>query len=82
MLDVVLSQFQYVYCLVRKRHVWFVHFPPLLDLEKELIDLLLMHKAAVALPGDALGKTTLLQHKIKPIRESLQRREQIVDSLS
>ncbi len=35
------------------------------DLEKELIDLLLMHKDAVALPGDALGKTTLLQHKIK-----------------
>ncbi len=35
------------------------------DLEKELVNLLLLHKAAVALPGDALGKTTLLQHKIK-----------------
>ncbi len=35
------------------------------DLEKDLVNLLLLHKAAVALPGDALGKTTLLQHKIK-----------------
>ncbi len=29
------------------------------------MNLLLLHKAADALPGDALGKTTLLQHKIK-----------------
>ncbi len=29
------------------------------------MNLLLLHKAASALPGDALGKTTLLQHKIK-----------------
>ncbi len=35
------------------------------DLEGELVNLLLLHKAAVALPGDALGKTTLLQHRIK-----------------
>ncbi len=35
------------------------------DLEGELVNLLLLHKAAVAMPGDALGKTTLLQHKIK-----------------
>ncbi len=35
------------------------------DLEKELVHLLHLHKAAVALPGEALGKTTLLQHKIK-----------------
>ncbi len=28
------------------------------DLEGELVNLLLLHKAAVALPGDALGKTT------------------------
>ncbi len=34
------------------------------DLEKELVILLLLHKTAVALPGDALDKTTLLQHKI------------------
>ena len=35
------------------------------DLEGDLVKLLMLHKAAVALPGDALGKTTLLQHKIK-----------------
>ncbi len=35
------------------------------DLERELINLLLLHKAAVALPGDALDKTTLMQHGIK-----------------
>ncbi len=35
------------------------------DLEQELINLLLKHKAAVALPGDALGKTDLLKHQIK-----------------
>ncbi len=35
------------------------------DFERELVNLLLLHKAAVALSGDALGKTTLLQHKIK-----------------
>ena len=35
------------------------------DLESHLINLLFLHKAAVALPGDALGKTTLLKHRIK-----------------
>ncbi len=35
------------------------------DLEGDLIKLLFLHKPAVALPGDALGKTTELQHKIK-----------------
>ncbi len=38
---------------------------PDITLEWELVNLLLLHKAAVALPGDALGKTTLLQHRIK-----------------
>ncbi len=35
------------------------------DLEQELINLLLKHNEAVALPGDALGKTNLLKHQIK-----------------
>ncbi len=35
------------------------------DLEQELINLLIKHKAADALPGDALGKTDLLKHQIK-----------------
>ncbi len=35
------------------------------DLEGDVVKLLLLHKAAVALPGDALGKKTVLQHKIK-----------------
>ncbi len=35
------------------------------DLEGDFVKLLLLHKPAVALPGDALGKTTVLQHKIK-----------------
>ncbi len=35
------------------------------ELERELVNLLLLHKAAVVLPGGAFGKTTLLQHKIK-----------------
>ncbi len=43
------------------------HLPPTSppDLEKELVNLLRIHNATVALPDDALGKTTLLQHKIK-----------------
>ncbi len=35
------------------------------DLESESVNLLLLHKVAVALPWDALGKTILLRHKIK-----------------
>ncbi len=35
------------------------------DLERDLLNLLILHQTAVALPGDALGKTTLLQHEIK-----------------
>ncbi len=34
------------------------------DLERELVNLFL-HKAGVALPRDALGKTSLLQHRNK-----------------
>lgn len=35
------------------------------DLEQNLVNLLLKHREAVALPGDALGKTTLIKHQIK-----------------
>jgi len=35
------------------------------DLEQSLINLLLTHSEAVALPGDALGKTSVLKHHIK-----------------
>ncbi len=43
------------------------HLPPTNrpDLEGDLIKLLLLHKPTVALSGDALGKTSVLQHKIK-----------------
>ncbi len=34
-------------------------------LEQELINMSLKHKEAVALPGDAFGKTNLLKHQIK-----------------
>ncbi len=45
-----------------KQHLSLTNRP---DLEKELVNLLLLHKAEVAFPGNALGKTTLLQHKLK-----------------
>ena len=35
------------------------------SLQKELLNLLVKHKDAIALPGDALGKTDILKHKIK-----------------
>ena len=35
------------------------------DLEQELISLLLKYESAVALPGDALGKTNLLKHQFR-----------------
>ena len=34
------------------------------NLQKELMNLLVKHKDAIALPGDALGKTNVLKHKI------------------
>ena len=35
------------------------------DLEQDLISMLVKHKEAVALPGDALGKTSVLKHQIR-----------------
>lgn len=35
------------------------------NLQNELLNLLVKHKDAIALPGDALGKTDVLKHKIK-----------------
>ena len=35
------------------------------DLDAELIDLLMRYRDAVALPGDALGRTSVLKHHIK-----------------
>ncbi len=35
------------------------------DLEQDLVSLLLKHKGAIALPGDALGKTDVIKHQIK-----------------
>ncbi len=35
------------------------------DLEQDLISMLIKHKAGVALPGDALDKTSVLKHQIR-----------------
>ena len=35
------------------------------DLQQTLVSLVLKHKEAVALPGDALGKTGVIKHQIK-----------------
>ncbi len=41
------------------------------ELQRELINLFIKHRDAVAFPGDALGKTNVLKHKIK-LREGTQ----------
>ncbi len=51
-------------------------------LQKELIYLLVKHQDAIALPGDALGKTNVLKHKIKLKLEHSQYTFQLIEWLT